>query len=139
MKYQDLIKVKDTGKEVPDQGYMLAYLIKEVVFKVYYSLQEVEKQLAGQEILELHLFNRQKEYRAVSSVSKRFPSGVIEWVSDFPEEGAYCELVYLEKQDEDVGVKRIEILNHIGDSQETNGGQKAGMVRVDDYRIRVEA
>jgi len=133
MRYQDLKEIERGEKNAPIEGYMLAYFpVKKVLFCPYHSLQEVVEVLGEEEILELHLFDRTKEYRAISTVSKRFPDGVIETVADFSEEEAYSETVCLERQFADVGAGKIRILNHIA-------YDRKGMACVDNYRLQIEA
>lgn len=125
MTLQDLNKLK----EAPVQGQMLAYTRRKVIFQPYEGREEVTEALGDKELLELHLFDGQKEYRCVVSGSGRFPSGVIETVADFPENdewSVYREDVLLEDCQEE-----ITVLNHIA----YNGDN--GMAYVDNYRLKM--
>lgn len=62
---------------------MLAYTRKKVIFQPYADPDEVKQILADEQILELHLFDRDREYRAIASRSPRFQDGVIETIADF--------------------------------------------------------
>lgn len=127
MKYTDLTRVM----EAPQCGQMLAYTRKRVIFQPYRNLEEVEQVLADTEILELHLFDGQKEYRTIVSCSPRFESGRIEAVAEFPadrESDVYKETVMLEKE---FGTK-ITVLNHI------HYNECNGMADIDNYRLRME-
>lgn len=125
MRLQDLERMK----EAPSCGQLLAYTRKKVLFQQYVNTDELESILGEEELLELHLFDVQKEYRCIASGSRRFPSGVIEAVIDFPEkdEGSvYREEVLLEDRK-----GTITVLNHIAYND------KNGMAYVDNYRLRM--
>lgn len=125
MTLQDLKKLEGA----PAQGQLLAYTRRKVIFQPYKRREEVAEVLGDKELLELHLFDEQKEYRCIASRSSRFPSGVIETVADFPENdewSVYREDVLLEdSQDE------ITVLNHIAYNGEN------GMAYVDNYRLKM--
>lgn len=129
MKYESLKRLE----EAPQSGYLLAYTREEVVFCKYdQDDNKPEKKLDEKELLELHLFDNDKEYRCVSSESKRFPSGVIEAVIDFPENDektVYSETVLLDKYYKQTAEK-ITVLNHIAYNEEN------GMAYVDNYRLK---
>ena len=116
--------------EAPGQGWVLAYLRKEVLFERYDSLEEVREHLEQEELLELHLFDQEKEYRAIVSQSRRYPAGVVETIADFKldEETAYKEEVYLETKYQKLGEKKIQIWNHLKYDEN-------GMLEVDNYRL----
>ncbi|MCC8149983.1 MAG: hypothetical protein LIO96_00560 [Lachnospiraceae bacterium] len=110
----------------PERGQMLLYTRRSVLFRTYEDKAEIADNLADQELLEVHLFDRKKEYRAIATRSPRFPQGMIETVADFPENeesAVYRELVLLEK-----GKGVITVLNHIA-------YDKNGMASVDNYRL----
>lgn len=125
MYYRDLKKIS----EAPDCGQMLAYTRKQVIFQSYANQDEVKQRLADEQILELHLFDRDIEYRAIASRSMRFKGGVIETIVDFPadcEEETYEDTVALEKE---FGLA-ITVLNHIHYDEN-------GMANIDNYRLRM--
>ncbi len=125
MTLQDLKK----PEQAPAQGQMLAYTRQKVIFRPYEGREKVTEVLGNSELLELHLFDEQKEYRCVASGSSRFPSGVIETVADFSEEDErtlYREDVLLEDSQEE-----ITVLNHIAYNEEN------GMAYVDNYRLKM--
>lgn len=141
MKYTDLTTVM----KAPKCGQMLAYTREKVIFQPYSNLEEVGQMLADTEILELHLFNRQKEYRSIASCSSRHEGGKIEVVADFPaekESDVYKETVMLEKK---FGTK-ITVLNHIhynskdSDMEDSDNHYRKynGMAYIDNYRLRME-
>ncbi len=126
MRYTDLTRVA----EAPECGHMLAYTRKKVIFQPYGNLEEVREVLANTELLELHLFDGQKEYRSIASRSLRFEGGRIEAVAQFPadrESDVYKETVMLEKE---FGAK-ITVLNHI------HYDESNGMADIDNYRLRM--
>ena len=85
--------------EAPKSGQLLAYTRKKVYFQPYDSLSEVKELLQNETLLELHLFDRDKEYRAIMTRSRRFKNsntepttkdgcrvyGIIETIADFSE------------------------------------------------------
>ena len=115
--------------EAPAQGWVLAYLRTEVLFKQYHSMEEIREYIQQGEILELHLFDQEKEYRAIVSQSKRYPSGIVETIADFrlDAETTYNETIYLEATYQKLG-KEIQMCNHL--KYDTNG-----MLEVDNYRL----
>lgn len=118
--------------EAPDAGMLLAYTRKKVIFQPYHNRSEAERLVAGQELLELHLFNQDMEYRCITTRSSRYKDGVIEAVIDFPEKddrNVYKEVVYLERA---AGGGKIAVLNHLKYNDDN------GMLTVDDYRLRME-
>ncbi len=126
MRYMDLNKISDA----PKKGQMLAYTRKQVIFHGYTDLEEVRLGLENAEILELHLFDHDQEYRAIVSRSPRFPRGVIETVVQGAEDHKdeiYQETVVLE---ETFGTT-LEVLNHIQYHPDS------GMAHIDNYRLRM--
>ncbi len=127
--------LKDIVK-APDSGYVLAYTRKEVLLKSYDTVEDVVNMLSDVEVLELHMFDHDLEYRAITTESARYPEGVIEHVAEFDMPGSSgqpaSELpkdVYREDcrldQDQD-GV--LSILSHIAYTE-------TGMTLIDDYRL----
>lgn len=142
MRWSDLKYIKDK-KNVPDKGQMLAYTRRKVIFHGYENLESIEEELAEEELLELHLFDGVREYRSVSTVSPRFPGGVIETLADFPEDEkdehsgvgtVYSEQILL---DAEIGKAfgadghAITVLNHIQYNPEN------GMAAIDNYRLKM--
>ena len=111
----------------PQSGYILGYLSKEVVFEPYHSLDEVTHRFKDEDLLELHLFNDEKEYRTIQSRSIRYEkqNGIIEYISDFDvsDNTVFCEDVLLERGGS------ICVLNHIAYDSSN------GMAVIDDSRL----
>lgn len=131
MHYGELMKSEGFRKEaVPQKGQMMAYLPEEkVCFQPYQDLKEVEQYLADKELLELHLFDEECEYRAIASRSPRFPDGFVETVtafSDREESEVYKDVIALDSM---YGTS-ITVLNHIS-------YEKTGMAMIDDYRLKM--
>lgn len=130
MKMTDLNKIN----EAPERGQMLTYTREKVFFEPYSSIESVREKFAEQKLLEIHLFDQNREYRALASESVRYRDGYVDTVSDFDrdekdESGAdavYAESVLLENGG------RITVLNHLRYDEET------GMAYVDDYRMVME-
>lgn len=126
--------LKRTG-EAPENGWMLAYLRKEVLFIKYGSRGEVKGKIGSEDLLELHLFDKKKEYRCIASQSKRYKDGFVETVADFDEktESTYSDDIYLEKnlylEKDFQGLgEKIQLLNHLKYDEN-------GMLEVDNYRL----
>lgn len=126
MQISELKKIE----QAPDTGWMLVYTRTEVIFESYLAKEEVFRKLAGQDILEMHLFDPQIEYRCLVSRSKRYEGGIIEAVIDFPQNdedrSIYKEEIMLDAQ---WAGKRISVLNHL----EYDGNE--GMAYIDNYRL----
>lgn len=141
--------------DVPIMGYILAYTRKKVIFRKYSSLEELDAifqktahrenqgndKLLSQEILEIHLFDHEKEYRAIASESKRSflekEISAIEHIADFSvedEKTVYKEKIMLEPAfvvpANGIAGEYITVYNHIF--------YEHGMAKVDDYRLVME-
>ncbi len=140
--------------EAPKSGQLLAYTRKKVYFQPYDSLSEVKELLQNETLLELHLFDRDKEYRAIMTRSRRFKNsntepttkdgcrvyGIIETIADFSEKdtaGIYKEKAKLfqknsseEQTSGNTNSEVITVLNHISYG-------KNGMAYVDNYRLQM--
>lgn len=117
------------SSEAPSCGQMLAYTRERVIFQPYVSLDEVRQILADKRLLELHLFDEDREYRAIVSRSPRFENGVIETVVDFLSDKVneiYEDTVALQEK---FG-SAITVLNHIYYDE-------YGMAYIDNYRLRM--
>ncbi len=129
MKINDILGRAASGtglfKNAPSAGQALIYTRKKVLFFPYLSERDVIEKTEGEELLEVHLFDSRKEYRAILTESRRFPGGIIESVSDFADEkeSVYKEEILLENS-----TRKITVLNHLKYGQN-------GMVSIDDYRL----
>lgn len=130
MKIQDISRRK-WFREAPEEGHILAYARDEVIFEKYSSLSQAEEWLKDKDILELHLFDREKEYRCLSSTSRRFAEqgGIIDLVESFEDDpvSVYRDQTRLENRKE-----ILTVLNHITYDEEQ------GMAEVDSYRLIAE-
>lgn len=131
MKYNDL----HIEERAPHSGQVLAYTRTKVLFEKYTDLNKVKELLDGKELLEVHLFDKNKEYRAVATRGKRkfdnCNDGVIEHEANFADnkEEVYKEAVLLDKKYSAYG--SITVLNHIDYDE-------LGMAKFDDYRLIME-
>ena len=119
-------------EKAPAQGWLLAYTRKEVLFQPYGTIEEVAGLLADKDLLEIHLFDDRKEYRAVMSTSRRYPEGIIEAVADFADDGeedVYKEVALLEKRYLGSGRSALTIVDHLKYAEDS------GMLTIDDYRL----
>lgn len=122
--------------EAPGSGYALIYTRQKVIFKAYNDIGKLREEIKNDELLEIHLFDDNIEYRAVSTRSKRYPEGVIEAVigEKNEDQSIFEEEVLIDQREERVllerkGQEKITVLNCI--SYDENG-----MAFIDNYRLR---
>ena len=119
-------------QEAPSTGMLLAYTREQVIFEPYDSLETIDERIGNSPLLELHLFDADREYRAIHTQSKRKKIGkkeienqCIEHVADFP--STDDAFVY-----KDVSVtydgKTITVLNRIEYDE-------SGMAKITDVRL----
>ena len=120
--------------KAPEKGKMLAlYLDKEPDYRDYVlSALEIEED----KLLELHLYDDKKEYRAMkSSVKGRFIESIIE-DSSVKYDEVYEESVYLlnkDKPDEQKNLsKKVKIVNYIQYNKDND------MMSITNYRLSTE-
>lgn len=121
-----MMELKRIG-EAPGSGHALIYTRQKLIFKAYNDIGKLREEIKNDELLEIHLFDDNIEYRAVSTRSKRYPEGVIEAVigEKNEDQSIFEEEVLLEGK----GQEKITILNYI--SYDENG-----MAFIDNYRLR---
>ena len=122
-------------EDAPQKGTVLAYFQSKIMMEPYadrLALKNalMEEERSGEELLEMHLFDETKENRCIRSESRRFPDGVIEYVSDFSHQdmdNVFAETVLLENGD-----GKMTVWNHIRYDEQN------GMASLDDYRLSME-
>lgn len=126
MKYSDLKRIE----EAPEKGYVLAYTRKKIIFEEYLDKKSVETNLSNIELLEIHLFDNDKEYRAIVSESPRFNDGVIETAVPGQDDSWEDEDIFKEETVVDFGDSKqsLTVINHIRYDEN-------GMVNIDNYRL----
>ena len=115
---------------------MLAYTREKVIFKAYEETgKDWYSEISGKELLELHLFDKDKEYRCVMTTSRRYPSGVIEAVISDRENGPdiFEEEILVQKKEKD-WPDRITMRHYICEEKEL----KSGMIYIGNYRLLVK-
>ncbi len=121
-------------KEAPPKGYALIYTRQNVIFEPYNSLEEIKAGIVADEknedLLEIHLFDKDKEYRSISSQSSRYPDGLIEAIIDFSD-GDEIDIYKQEVMLEGKYQGKITVLNHISYNEN-------GMAYIDNYRLQKE-
>lgn len=123
-------------KSAPAAGQLLAYTRKQVICRPYSSIEEVKNDLEGEELLELHMFDDNCEYRAIMTESSRYPEGIIEHVADFAYTGSCApdssNKIYGDVYREDCQLEQgqgiLTVLSHLHYDEN-------GMILVDDYRL----
>ena len=136
MKYSE---IKDLiEKNAPDSGYVLAYTRKKLIFKIYSDKNSLEGIFEGgcSDILEIHLFNSDSEYRILSSESSRYESGFVAHLAEFASDTdeTYIQDVFLDlnkEESRELHKDKIKVLNHIAYTSE-------GMAFIDDYRLCID-
>ena len=134
-KVEDLNVLKRL-QEAPRSGWMLAYTREKVIFKAYEETgKDWYSEISGKELLELHLFDKDKEYRCVMTTSRRYPNGVIEAVISDRENGAdmFEEEILVQKKEKD-WPDRITMRHYICEEKEL----KSGMIYIGNYRLLVK-
>lgn len=119
-------------KHAPDTGMMLAYYRKAVIFDAYSkeNLETVFSELEQEKgtLLELHLFDNEKEFRAVLKEDGTYTQSVIadasdtESVTEFVIEEMYLEGAYAKK------AETIKVINYLEYKEN-------GMLQVTNYRL----
>lgn len=114
-----------TEQNIPENGQLLAYTRKKVYFQQYEDLETVKELLKDQVLLELHLFDDEKEARFLSTTSHRFKDvkhGFLHDLiskEDIPNdcgESCFSETVYLDMNNEE----RLTVLNHVNYDENGN-------------------
>ena len=127
MEINELKRIRDDS---PQAGTLLAYTRNRVIYESYDSREEVIRRLEGEQLLEIHLFDAEKEYRAVETRGKRRLSetGIIEYKADFPasDEEVFSDTCKL------IEGGTLTLLNHL------RYDEKNGMARIDDVRMIAE-
>lgn len=112
--------------QAPKKGQMLLYTRTQVIFEPYNDLAEVADIFNQNEVLELHLFDYEREYRLVKTRSKRVENGYIEAVIIKDDNiDTYEEIVNVDNH------QKMKVINmiHYGDT---------GMISIDNYRLAME-
>ena len=131
---KDLKNLIDASDSLVEDGQALIYTRQNrPIFEHYQNLKQfvADKKLEELEILEIHLFDDEHEYRAIETKSHAHKTqGIIEHVvSDdlYKKNEKYIEeKVLLEVSDE-----KIAVVNYLEASE-------SGMLSVIDYRLRME-
>lgn len=119
-------------EQAPAKGTIYALLRTEVVFKIYENLDEVKSYMESPQLLEVHLFDKEKEYRKVST-----RAGFKELVIMDPEEKNENQDVYEEKifvlsanadETEDFE-NQVTVVNYITYNQDD-------MITITNYRLK---
>lgn len=127
----EINELKKIREDSPQAGTLLAYTRDAVIYDSYGSLEEVINRLEGNQLLEIHLFDADKEYRAVETRGKRRLSetGIIEYRADFPV--SEREAVFRDSCKATNG-GTLTMLNHL------RYDDKNGMAGIDDMRMITE-
>lgn len=114
--------------KAPEKGTIYAVLRDRIIFETYESLDDIGAVAADQNLLELHLFDTQKEYRAVRTRMHGFLETLIEeaW------EDTYEEKIYVlgENIDKNDGLRnQVIVVNQVTYN-------KDDMLNICNYRLK---
>ena len=142
MKWSDLVNREGWNEmvrtnRIPASGHLLAYLRKKVIFRPYGSIDGIGNLLGDGDLLEIHLFDDEKEYRAVKTrgslqgEDRDYIECTVPGADDTGQE-CYKEEVLLEHHEGDVlpghGHGSLVVWNYLKYSKE-------GMAYVNNYRL----
>ena len=97
----------------PDKGIMYALYVDRVVFKAYCKDELLNDLYLEDKLLELHLFDKNKEYRYINARNNSIETEVCD---DVDHDDVYVEKVYVQaKSDEETtrDSKCVEVVNYI--------------------------
>lgn len=115
--------------KAPQKGILLAYFRTKVIFDTYEIVEKEIKSskygaVQGEKLLELHLFNSEKEYRAVLSGGNKYIQTEICRESDGD---TIEEEMYLSEKFQKFGDK-LKVVNLLSYDD-------SGMIRIENYRL----
>ena len=120
----------------PEKGIVYALLRNQVVFKGYESLEEVEQLAADGKLLELHLFDGEKEFRRVRTRMDGFLDTVITDETEKEKAGdafdTYEESVFVLGADVDQSAdfkNKVIVVNYITYNEDD-------MITISNYRLK---
>lgn len=108
-------------ENAPEKGTIYATFITEMVYKKYEKLSDIEEYLKKDGLLELHLFDKEKELRFIKTRGK----GLSRYeISDSKEsyDDTYCESLYAKDE-------KIEVVNYIQYDEND-------MIKIVNYRLK---
>lgn len=129
MTWNDLELSENVKNNAPGKGWALIYTREEVIFESYDKLDAVQNKIGVKELLEVHLFDKNREYRCIATRSKRFKNGMVSNVIDFAnveDNSVYSETILLENGG------RITVLNHVTYQDDS------GIAVIDNYRLTMD-
>ena len=99
--------------DAPQRGTTYATFIDKMVYKKYESLKEIEELVVKDKLLEIHLFDKEKELRFL----KTRDEGIVQYlISDTKEYAIYEEELYVSGENIDKQDKlseKIKVVNYI--------------------------
>ena len=120
--------------EVPEQGMMYAIYTNEVKYEKYNRSDLDEKEILRENLLELHLFDEEVEYRYVKMRERQKEEAKFIIISDetVPHEKSYPEKIYTLKPGQekpDRNSEFVEVISYI--TYDEND-----LMRIDNYRLK---
>ena len=113
--------------EAPDRGIMYALYTDKVIYEAYRKEQLPSEDELMNNLLELHLFDREKEYRYI-----KMRNGEVEiCVTDetIPHDDAYIERIYTTESKTMSAHGQIEVINYICYDEND-------LMKISDYRLK---
>lgn len=117
-------------QNAPEKGTLYATFIQEMVYKKYESLEEVKPYLEKEGLLELHLFDKEKELRFVKSRGKGLNR--YEIIDSNEYDDVYEEVLYVASENVDKQEhlsEKIGVVNYIKYDEND-------MLRIKNYRLK---
>ena len=116
----------------PKKGIIYALSVHNVFFKEYNNEEELNKILdkALKDLLELHLFNEEKEYRFIKTRNKEIECVVCD--DNHKNNDVYKETIYIQdKFSKEMEQKKVTIINYIDYEND--------LLKFINYRLKQEA
>lgn len=120
-------------KEIaPKKGTIYATFIDKMIYEEYGELSEIEEYLSDKNLLELHLFDKEREARLIKTAGKGFCEYEITAFDEGRYDDCYCESLYLSGENIDKHDnlnKKVEVVNYIKYDEND-------MIRIVNYRLK---
>jgi len=119
-------------RKAPERGTIYAVLRDRIEFKTYESLEEITDIVNAENLLELHLFDKKKEYRIIQTRKKGVLEAVID--EDTKADDIYEEEIYVLGSEKDVDKadelsRKVAVVNYITYNEDD-------MIIIRNYRLK---
>jgi len=119
-------------RKAPERGTIYAVLRDRIEFKTYEALEEITDIVNAENLLELHLFDKKKEYRIIQTRKKGVLEAVID--EDTKADDIYEEEIYVLGSEKDVDKadelsRKVAVVNYITYNEDD-------MIIIRNYRLK---